>query len=314
MTDIELHFGAGLGSTQVSEEAKRLEELGFDYGGAGEHFMRGTPPSPSDMALPVMAAASGATRNLRVVSTVILTPLYHPVLLAKMTSTIDTLSEGRVTLGVGTGGEFPVEFEAMGVPVTERGARTNEVLTALKRLWTEENVTHHGRFFEFNNVTLNPLPHQKPHPPIWVAGRKDIAMTRAARFGNGWLPYFYGPDRYRNSRERITEIATQEGRDLHDFTWAHLSFISINKTKEEAASVAASRLGARYRSQTEMLSIVGSYCVLGSVSDCIEKLGQYVDAGVRTFIFSWCCPPEELRMHIETTAKEIIPALRREFK
>ena len=310
MSTPELHFGAGLGGEHVAEQAQRLEELGFEYGRTGEHFMRGNPPPPTTAALPIMAAAAGATQRLRVVSTILLAPLYHPVMLAKLTSTLDVVSGGRLTLGIGVGGEFPVEFEAMGVPIKERGARTNEGLALLKRLWTEEHITHAGRFYQLDDVTLKPPPIQKPHPPIWVAGRREGAMRRAARYGDGWLPYFYSPERYRDSVSRITEIAQEEGRDLSGFQWAHFSFISISDTKEAAAQVAASRLGARYRSRADMVSLVGSYCILGSVKDCIQRMEEYVEAGVRTFIFAWSCEPQDVPRHLEVAAKEIIPYFR----
>jgi len=310
MPNPQLHFGARLEAENVAERARQLEQLGYDYGGAGEHFMRGNPPIPTTATLPIMAAAAGATQRIRVVSTILLLPLYHPVLLAKLTSTLDIVSSGRLTLGIGVGGEFPVEFEAMGVPARERGGRSNESLALLKRLWTEEHVTHHGRFFQLTDVTLKPPPRQKPHPPIWVAGRQDAAMCRAARYGDGWLPYFYSPEQYKESVARITQIAQEEGRDLSGFEWAHQSFISINDTKEEAARVAAGRLGGRYSSRMDMASLVGSYCILGPVKECVRRMEEYIEAGVRTFMFAWSCKPQDVQRHMEVAAREIIPYFR----
>ena len=306
----ELHFGANLAGENVAEQAQQLEDIGYEYCGAGEHFMRGNPPTPTTMGLPILAAAAGATQNIRVVSTVLLTPLYHPVLLAKLTSTVDNVSQGRLTVGVGVGGEFAAEFEAMGIPVKERGARTNECLALLKRLWTEEHVTHAGRFYPLNDVTLKPPPYQTPHPPIWVAGRRGAAIRRTARYGDGWLPYFYSPEQYKGSVGRITEMAQEEGRDLSGFQWAHYAFISIYDSREEAARIAADRLGGRYSSRADMVSLVGSYCILGSVKECIKRMEEYVEAGVRIFLFAWICPPQDVQRHMEVVAKEIIPYFR----
>jgi probable F420-dependent oxidoreductase len=309
---MDLHFGASLpgGPASAAADARRLEELGFEYAATGEHFMRGNPPLPTGTALPVLAVAAGATRRIRLLSSILLAPLYHPVMLAKLAATLDIASGGRLTLGVGIGGEFPVEFAALGVPVKERGARTDESLPLVKRLWTEQHVHASGRFYRLDDVTLSPPPLQRPHPPIWVSGRRDGAMRRAARFGDGWLPYFYSPAQYRASVARITALAKETGRDLARFEWAHFAFLCIADTREEAARIAAERLGARYSSRAEMLSLVGSYCILGSVPECIEQIEAYVAAGARTVIFAWYARPDDIPRQMETTAREIVPAVR----
>ncbi len=127
-------------------------------------------------------------------STIVLVPLYAPALLAKQVTALDLVSGGCFHLGVGVGGEFAPEFEACGVSVKERGARTDEALDVLTRLWTEEEVHFEGRFTRLPGVSLDPQPVRKPHPPIWVAGRREAAMKRCARFGDGWLPYMYTPE------------------------------------------------------------------------------------------------------------------------
>ncbi|HZA23771.1 MAG TPA: LLM class flavin-dependent oxidoreductase, partial [Dehalococcoidia bacterium] len=117
MTCPELHFGASmvLGASEATAEARWLEDLGYDYIAAGEHFMRGNPPGATNAALPLLAVAAGATEKIRVLSSILLTPFYHPLMLAKLSTTLDIASGGRLTLGVGVGGEFPVEFQAAGL-------------------------------------------------------------------------------------------------------------------------------------------------------------------------------------------------------
>ena len=183
----DLHVGVTMpfGSEDTVFQAKWIEELGYEYVAVGEHFMRGSPPGTSDAALPVLGVAAGATEEIRLLSSILLAPFYHPTILAKLTTTLDIASGGRLTLGVGVGGEFPIEFEAAGLNVKHRGRRTNECLEVLRRLWTENDVSYDGRHFHLDNVTLNPQPSQRPHPPIWVAGRRDAAMMRAARYGDG---------------------------------------------------------------------------------------------------------------------------------
>ncbi len=196
------------------------------------------------------------------------------------------------------------------MPVKERGVRTDESLALVKRLWTEQHVHHNGRFYRLDDVTLYPPPVQRPHPPIWVSGRRDGAMRRAARFGDGWLPYFYSPAQYRESVTRIKAVAEEVGRDLARFQWAHFAFICIADTREEAARIAAERLGGRYSSRAEMLSIVGSYCILGPVPECVRQVEAYIDAGARHIIFGWYGRPDEIPRQMETVAREIIPAVR----
>ena len=312
MTIPELHFGASavLGASEIAAEAKWMEELGYEYLSVGEHFMRGSPPGSTHAALPLLGVAAGATERIRLLSSILLVPFYHPLVLARMTASLDLASGGRLTLGVGVGGEFPVEFEAADLNVRERGRRTNECLATLRRLWTEENVTVSGRHFNFSDVAINPRPLQDPHPPIWVAGRRDAAMRRAVRHGDGWFPYFYSPDRYQDSVRKINELAEEEQKDLTDFQWAFFPYISIYPTEEEAAEAAAAALGGRYLYGGDFLNIVRSYCLLGTAEACAQRLQQYIDAGARHIVFSVACPREDRVRHIETIAADIMPLFR----
>ena len=309
MTQLQLHFGAStvLGASETVAEARWLEDLGFEYFSAGEHFMRGSPPGATHAALPLLGVAAGATENIRILSSILLAPFYHPLMLAKLATTLDIASGGRLTLGVGVGGEFPVEFEAAGLNLKQRGRRTDECLDVLRKLWTKDRVSYEGRHFQLRDASINPQPTQRPHPPVWVAGRRDVAMRRAVQYGDGWLPYFYNPDRYRDSLGKIREFAEEEGKDLSDFQWAFFPYISIYPTVEEAARVAGEALGGRYLYGGDFVNIVRNYCLLGTPQQCIERLHEYIDAGARHIIFSVACPREDRVRHIETIANEIIP-------
>ncbi len=308
----ELHFGssAALGAAEIAAEARWLEELGYEYISVGEHFMRGSPPGATHAALPLLGVAAGATEKIRLLSSIILTPFYHPLTLAKFTATLDIASRGRLTLGVGVGGEFPVEFEAAGLNVRQRGRRTDECLEALNLLWSGETVSFQGRHFQLTDAGINPRPVQEPHPPVWVAGRRDAAMHRAARMGDGWLPYFYSPERYRDSVAKIGEFAAEKGRDLAGFQWGVFPYISLYPTVEEAAEVAAQALGGRYLYGGDFLNIVRNYCLLGTAQDCAARLQEYIEAGARHIVFSIACPFEDRARHIEAIAGEIIPLFR----
>ena len=304
-----LHFGANL-TLEVEETARQarwMEDLGYEYFSAGEHFMRGDPPGPSHASLPVLAVAAGATTSIRLLSSIVLAPFYHPLMLARMTATLDAASNGRLTLGVGIGGEYPAEFENSGLRVNQRGRRTDECLEIVRRLWAGEKVDFTGRHFKLSGAEINPLPLQRPHPPVWISGRRDAAMQRAARFGEGWVPYFFDPSRYRDSVEKITAFADEAGRSLQGFQWGFFPYISIYETEQEAAEVAARLLGGQYLYGGDFINIVRRYCLLGTAEQCAERLQEYIDAGARHVVFSITCLPEDRERHLEEIAAKLIP-------
>ncbi len=309
MADDKLHFGANL-TLEVEETARQarwMEELGFEYFSAGEHFMRGDPPGPSHASLPVLAVAAGATTSIRLLSSIVLVPFYHPLMLARTTATLDAASNGRLTLGVGIGGEYPSEFENSGLRVNQRGRRTDECLEVVRRLWSGEKVDFDGRHFQLNGAEINPLPVQRPNPPVWVSGRRDAAMKRAARFGEGWVPYFFDPPRYRDSVEKISAFADETGRPLDGFQWGFFPYISIYETEQEAAEVAARQLGGQYLYGGDFINIVRRYCLLGTPEQCAERMQEYIDAGARHIVFSITCLPEDRERHLEDIAAKLIP-------
>ena len=274
---VQFGFGSLRNTTHVAEDARELETLGFDLMGMPEHLMSGNPPNSTCLSIPVLAVAAGATSRIRLLSTVVLLPIYHPVILAKMVSDLDIASNGRYIFGIGIGGEFKDEFRAAGVSVNERGARGDEILTIARNLWTEKNVTFKGKYYEFEDVTLNPAPFTKPYPALWVGGRQDAAMRRAARFGTGWLPYLYSPDRYKDSVKKIKQYAVEAGRDLNGFEWAHHQQVFLADSYEEGYHEALASFG--YSASKSPEELVKKYYVYGTPKDIIKGLEKIVDAG-----------------------------------
>ena len=315
-TKIEFGMSLSGGPEDIIQEAKRVENLGFEYLSGGEHFMRGSPPSSTNSILTALSVAAGATEKIRLLSAILLLPFYNPLLLAKFTTTLDIASKGRLTLGIGVGGEFPVEFEAAGINVKHRGSLSNEILEILCNLWTKESTTFSGKHFDLNNVSINPLPSQKPHPPIWVAGRRTPAMKRAVKYGTGWFPYYYSPEMYESSVKEIQEIANQENIDINDFEWGFMPFISIHDDYEEATKIAAEALGGRYLYDGDFANIVKKYCILGSPSQCIDRIQQYIDDGAKKIIFniSSSSGVKDKIIQSEIIAKEIIPEIKNIYK
>ena len=194
-----------------------------------------------------LAQAAVISRRLVFGTGVYLLPLRHPMPVAKQVSTLDHLTEGRFIFGVGVGGEFPKEYEACGVPLNERGARLGESITVLRKLWTGKPASHDGRFFKFENVTMQPPPRQAGGPPIWAGGRSDAAIKRVATLLDGWMSYVVTPDMFRQSLDKIAVAAGEAGRVFErGFAAAHLLFTRVDKTYEDALEAATRSLSTRY--------------------------------------------------------------------
>src|SRR5574341_849560 len=149
-----LKFGINL-FPQQWQDVSRIEELGYDSAWTSEHIFFYFPTFD---ALTALAAMAARTSRIELGTAVLLLPLRPAALAAKEIASVDNISGGRVILGVGVGGEYPKEFEAVGVPVRERGARADEAIRVIKRLFTEDNVTFDGRFTKIDGVTLMPKP------------------------------------------------------------------------------------------------------------------------------------------------------------
>lgn len=298
-----IKFGV-LFSAQRLGHAAHIEELGFDSLWVSEHILF---HGPTLETIPVLGALAARTQRIRLGTAVYLLPLRHPTIAAKSFSTLDVISNGRIIMGIGVGGEFPKEFEATGVPVKERGRRTDEGIQVVRRLWTENNVSFQGRFYQFENVTMEPKPVQQPHPPIWVAGRSEAAMRRTGRLGDGYIPYLFSPERYRDGWAKVQAYAREAGRDPQAIEPAIYQFTCLANSLDEARPRAAAFLQRAYQQPFEQ--IVDRYCVMGTAQDCVRRLTDFAEAGVRHFILVPICPPDEFMQHVEVYAQDIIPKL-----
>ena len=300
----QVEFGIGLRRVDdIAASAREAERLGYQFVSTGEHvFFYG----PVNNGLIALAAAAGATSSIKLMSAITLVPLYPPPLLAKMVATLDVVSNGRFHLGVGVGGEFAKEFDACGVPVRERGARTNESLAIMKRLWTEDDVSVEGRFTRLSGVTLAPKPMQQPHPPIWISGRSEAAMRRCANHGNGWLPYMFTPERLSDSLDAIARFADAAGRDDAVIPGLHI-FFAVHEDREIAIEMAVQRLSRQYNQDFSRL--VGRYALAGNPEDCVTRLREYIDAGARTIMLNSACPSDYIVDNERLIAESVLPSL-----
>ena len=174
--------------------------------------------------LTLMSFMAAKTESLRLVSSVMILPHRNPIITAKMLATIDVLSKGRVTVGVGVGW-MREEFEALDAPdFDKRGASSNEFLKIFKKAWTEDPVSFDGEFYSFNELRCMPQPVQNPHPPIWIGGHSKPARRRVAKYGDGWHPVGsiaaapLPPERLRDNFDDIKQMAEAEGRDPEAIT------------------------------------------------------------------------------------------------
>ncbi len=300
--DISVGLVTGAGSRQAIEA---LEALPIDSLWVGGHV---ASRNPTPEAMVGLARLTALTGRVRIGTSILLLPLYPPAIVAKQIADLDNAAGGRIVLGVGVGGEYPQEFRACGVPVSERGARTNEMIPLLRRLWTAQEITHNGRYYSMADVKIHPAPAQPGGPPVVVAGRKEPAMRRAATLGDGWFPYLYSPRRYAASVDTVRKAASEHGRDLSEFGWYVWVFVNVNADGDVARDEAAHSIGGTYNQ--DFKAMVDSVAAAGTPAEVASKLTAFYDAGARHFVFSPATAGADPRPVIDRLLGEVVPELR----
>ena len=265
-----LHFGVGINNfgsplrtaSDVIGSAVFAEELGYSSVWFGDHLSFHVPVYE---CLSMMAATAVVTRKVTVASGVLLGVLRHPAWVAKSVSTIDALSEGRVLVGLGVGGENRAEFELAGVPLAERGRRTTELMRSLREMWLADNP--HG---------LQPPPVQS-RIPLWHGGRADAALARTARFGDGWLGAFVTPERYAERWSALGSLAADAGRAPEELTPGLHVYIRVDDDADRAWREASAFIGDVYAIDPEPMR---RYCIAGNADQCADEIAAFVEAGV----------------------------------
>jgi alkanesulfonate monooxygenase SsuD/methylene tetrahydromethanopterin reductase-like flavin-dependent oxidoreductase (luciferase family) len=259
----------------VIPAARRSEELGFDALWAGDHL---ACPAPGLDAPAVLSAAAAVTERIALGFSVMLLGLRAPAWAAKQLATIDALAgPGRLRLGVGVGGEFPAEFEAAGVPVNQRGARLDDALAVLPDLLRGRPVDHAGRTQHIVAPPLEPPVHRLP--PVYIGGRGEPALARAARHGDFWLPMWLTPERVAERSARLAELAAEQGRPAP--RTALLILTRVDDDAAHARAVAQRHINGQYRMDLET---VERWTVLDSIDGAVDRLGEYVEVGVEEFL------------------------------
>jgi probable F420-dependent oxidoreductase len=286
-----------------SGEVAELEGAGAASLWVGGHI---ASPNPSPEVMVWLARLVEQTRQVTVGTATLLLPLYPPAIVAKQLADLDRAAAGRLAIGIGVGGEYASDFAACEVPIAERGSRTDEAIGLLRAFWTAEPVTHHGRHHRFDGVRIHPAPAQAGGPPIIVTGRQPVAMRRAARTGDGWMPYLYSPERYSRSVETIRAHADASGRDLSQFGWYAYVFVSLDDDPRKARDHAVEFLGGTYRQDFD--AMLDRVACVGDVEQVTARLAAFVDAGADHLVVAPCGPARrESALRLLT---DVLPALR----
>jgi probable F420-dependent oxidoreductase len=297
-----LTFGFTTGVNR--DEVAALEALPIDSLWVGGHV---SAPNGSPEAMVQLARLSALTERVRIGTAILLLPLYEPAIVAKQIADLDRMAGGRITLGIGVGGEYEEEFRACHVPIAERGKRTDEAIPLIRRLWSAEPVSHPGPFYPLENVRIHPAPAQAGGPPIVVAGRKEPAMRRAAVLGEGWMPYLYSPRAYAESVARIKAIAAEKGRDLSGFDWMLYLFTNVGDDVDASREELAGFLGGTY--SQDFRAFVDRVAVAGTPDQVAARVQEYVDAGARHIIFSTASRTDRVGM-TRRILEEVTPRLK----
>jgi probable F420-dependent oxidoreductase len=207
----------------IKDFAQAAEGLGYQHILAYDHVIGANPASRAGWRPPythrdpfhepfvLFGYLAGLTKNIELVTGVIILPQRQTVLVAKQAAALDVLSAGRLRLGIGIGWN-PVEYEALGANFKDRGRRSEEQVEVMRKLWTQELVTFQGHWHTITDAGLNPLPVQRPIP-IWFGGSDDRALRRLARLGDGWFPLLPPDDSCRAAIEKVNSYAREAGRD-----------------------------------------------------------------------------------------------------
>ena len=277
----------------------RAEALGFESAWVVEQILGGIR-SLEPVTLLTWAAA--CTERLRLAPAVLLTALRSPVHLAKTLSSLDHLSGGRLTVGVGLGGN-PKIYPAFGLLAARRAARFTEGLRLMKRLWTEERVTFEGEFFKLQNASMQPKPLQKPHPPLWFGGHHPNALKRAVELGDGFIGAgSLSTAGFLEEVALLRRLLKDAGRDPASLPLGKRVYIAVDEDRARAGRRLAEWFGAFY-GKPELATEV---CVWGGPEECVDRLGEIVAAGVGFLMLN---PVFDEMEHLELFASRIAPKL-----
>lgn len=302
---IKIGIGFGLwrlgvpSARTIVEVAQRAEEWGLDSFWLSDHLLS---PSPELDVTAVLATLAAHTSTIKLGPSVLLLNLRHPVLMAKAFASLDYLSQGRMVMAVGTGNNLN-DYAVCGIPTQARGARLDEGIRILRALWTQEDVSFHGRFYNFDHVTLGPRPVARPNNDfgtmdIWVGGRSEGALRRTAKLADGYFASFQTPQEFAQNMAAIRRYAAEYER-----AQAHIeSGIIVRCRLSSSAAHARQEIEPFARALGEQALSRGAF---GSPAEIRERLAEYVDVGLDKFVLWPLAAPNEWARQVEMIGREI---------
>ncbi len=292
--------GAPIDVPLVGQFVTRAEALGYHSLWVQE-LLQENESSIEPLAL--LGYAAAFSKSLYMGTSVLLSIFRNPVHLAKAFATVDHLLGGRLIVGVGLGAD-PTQYPAFGVPPERRVRQFVEGLHVMKTLWEEPEAHYKGDFWQLDGITMKPKPLRKPHPPLWFGGRHPDALRRAVRLGDGWIGSgsHSSAEDFRQRAAEVRQILEEEGRDPATFTVAKRIYIALDSDRERAGRRLAEWFGQRYRN-AEMASTTA---VWGNAQDCIDGIGEYVQAGAQLLQIN---PVFDHMEHLEAVARDVMPRM-----
>ena len=247
--------------------AKEAEQLGYDSVWVSDHFISPSGHPGGLEAWTALSALASSTRKIRLGTYVLCNQFRHPSLLARMASTLDNISKGRLELGIGAGWlkdeHIAFGFEWKKHP--ERVERLRETMEIMKQLWTKNHVTYKGKYFQLRSATLEPKPYQNPHPPVWIGGNSEAIRKVAAKLGDGWIPVLPTPKQLADGVSQIKDVMKSAGRDPKELQVAYGgSGCALIAENEELVKKLAEPLINSMRKPIEELA-----CLIGTPDQCI---------------------------------------------
>jgi probable F420-dependent oxidoreductase len=276
--------------------AVRAEALGYDSVWVSDHVVVPDANVVNFGAtvfdpLVTLGVIAGVTSRVRLGTTVLIVPYRNAVVTAKMVSSLDALSGGRVVFGIGAGW-VAAESAMLGVPFAERGAMTDEYLEAMQELWTKQAPSFNGKYTQFSGLKFEPKPVQKPHPPIWVGGHSKAALRRAAQFGAAWHPINRSPEELKAGRAELARLSQARGRAVPP------ALTLRNDVRILAAGQAVPK------------STHGGRVIAGEPARLIEQIAELAECGVEHLVLEFLSEDgRELDEQMVAFAERVRPKL-----
>lgn len=288
--------------------AQQAEDAGLDSVWVGDSLIS----KPRLEPLATLAAVAMRTHRIKLGTAVLLAPLRQPVQLAQMAATVDVLSSGRLTLGMGVGGVFTEsqkqEWLAVGVPPEERGSRMTELVQVCRRLWAEEEVTFSGRYFRLEKATMGPKPIRPGGIPILLACHyttgSEAQYHRAARYADGVIAISDTPEQYTETLHRVRSYAAEAGRDGAALRTAFYMTVNLNRDRD-AAWREADEFIRHYYGLNFWADKWGPF---GRPEDVAQRILDYSHAGAGEVIVRFASP--DPLGQFRTFAREVVPRVR----